>query len=70
MYEEPPIVDIDEILEDEESPETGRAGRQFVLVGLLTAVGLAVVSVLATMLVPAVMEVVRWVVFLIRYAQG
>jgi hypothetical protein len=70
MYEEPPIVDIDEILDEEESPEGARAGRQIVLVIGLTVIGLAGVSVLAALLLPVVGEVVRWIVVTIRFAQG
>lgn len=70
LYEEPPIVDIDEILVEQEEAEAARTGRQIALILVLTIVGLAGVAVLATLLVPVVTEAVRWIVFMIRYAQG
>jgi hypothetical protein len=69
-YEEPPVVELEELLDDQEEAEAARTGRQIALVVLLSIVGLAGVSVLAAMLVPVAAEAVRWIVFTIRFAQG
>ena len=69
-YEEPPVVELEELLDEQESPGAARAGRQITLIVALIVVGLVCVSVLAAMLVPVVAEVVRWIVFTIRLTQG
>lgn len=70
IHEELPVVELEELLDEEEAPHTAPPGRQIALVVGLTVVGLAGVSVLAALLVPVVGEVVRWIVFTIRFAQG
>jgi hypothetical protein len=69
-YEVPPVVELEEMLDDQVDAEAGRAARQIALVVVLSIVGLAGVAVLATMLIPVVAEVLRWIVVTIRMAQG
>ena len=70
MHEEPHVVELEELLDEQESHDAARAGRQVTLIVVLTIVGLVCVAVLASILVPVVAEVVRWIVFTIRYAGG
>ncbi|HEX7835108.1 MAG TPA: hypothetical protein VF479_06530 [Pseudolysinimonas sp.] len=68
--EEPPVVELEELLDDQKEADASRTARQIALIMGLSVVGLAGVAVLATMLVPLVADVTRWVVSIIRYAQG
>lgn len=69
-YEEPPVVELEELLDDQEDRTSARPIGQIVLIVALSAIGLVAVSVLAAMLVPVVSDFVRWVTLLIRTANG
>lgn len=69
IHEELPVVELEELLDDQESPETVRTGRQITLILVLTIVGLACVAVLAAMLVPVVADVVVVVDAFVRLVQ-
>lgn len=61
MYEEPPIVDLDEILDEEEAAEHSVTPTQWLLViggGIVGVAGLLGVLVTVS---PALIEIVRWV---------
>ena len=68
--EEPPVVELEELLDEQKEADVTRIGGQFALIVVLTVVGLATVAVLAAMLVPMVAEVVRWIVFTNHLVQG
>lgn len=69
-YEEPPVVELEELLDEQEDRTSARPVGQIVLIVVLSAIGLVAVSVLAAMLVPVVSDFVRWVTLLIRTANG
>jgi hypothetical protein len=69
-YEEPAVVELTELLDDQQEHVPARPVPQVALVIGLTLVGLVALSVLAYLLVPAVAEFVRWIVFAVRLANG
>ncbi|MBX3195446.1 MAG: hypothetical protein KF727_10190 [Microbacteriaceae bacterium] len=69
-HAEPPVVELAELLDDEVEPARAGLGRQLGLVVGLSAVGLAGIAVLAVILVPAVAEAVRWIVYVARLVNG
>ena len=68
--EQPPVVELEELLEDQESPSAARTERQIALIVVLAVLGVVLMSVLASWLLPALAEVVRYGVFLARLVQG
>ncbi len=68
--EEPPVVELEELLDDQTDHPDGRAAGKIALIVALTAVGLVAISILAVLLIPAVSEFVRWITLLIRFANG
>ena len=69
-YEEPPVVELEELLDDQTEHASGRTASQVVLIAVLTAIGLVAISTLAVLLIPAVTEFVSWITVLIRSANG
>lgn len=69
-HEEPPVVELEELLGDQEDRTPARPARQVVLIVALSAIGLVAVSVLAVLLIPPVSDFVRWIAVAIRTAKG
>jgi len=69
-HPEPPVVELDELLDEQVETAPASTGRQVALIAGLAVVALAGIAVLATILVPAVAEAVRWVVSVIRLVNG
>jgi hypothetical protein len=60
-YEEPPIVDLDELLDEQEEHDARATRTQWVLVVVGSAVGLAGILTLLVVTTPVVLDVVRWI---------
>jgi hypothetical protein len=69
-YEEPPVVELEELLGDQEDRPSARPVRQVVVIVALAAIGLVAVSFLAVLLIPPVSDFVRWIAVAIRTANG
>lgn len=69
LHEEPAVVNLDDIL-DEEEHTTGRTGGQIALIAGLSVLGLAALSGLAVLILPVAAEVVHWMVTSIRGFEG
>jgi hypothetical protein len=65
-YEEPPVVELEELLDEQEDQPSARPIGQIVLILALAAVGLVAVTILATMYIPAAADFVQWITLLIR----
>lgn len=68
MYEEPPIVDLEEILEEENEAETRATGPQLVLVvigGIVATAGMLTVLVVTA---PSWLQLIRAIVEIAREA--
>lgn len=59
MYEEPPIVDIDEILDEQDEDEARATRTQVLLVAVGGAVGIAGLLTLLVVTAPAWLQLVR-----------
>ncbi len=59
MYEEPPIVDIDEILDEEDAAEVRATRTQVLLVVVGGAVGIAGLLTLLVLTAPSWLQLVR-----------
>lgn len=60
-YEEPPIVDLDELLDEQEEHDARATRTQWVLVVVGSTVGLAGILTLLVVTTPVVLDVVRWI---------
>ena len=60
-YEEPPIVDLDELLDEQQEHDARATRTQWVLVVVGGAVGLAGILTLLVVTTPVVLDVVRWI---------
>ena len=60
-YEEPPIVDLDELLDEQEEHDARATRNQWVLVVVGSVVGLAGILTLLVVTTPVVLDVVRWI---------
>jgi hypothetical protein len=69
-YEEPPVVELEELLGDQEDQPRARPAGQVVLVIALSVIGLVALSVLAVLLIPPVSDFVRWIAVAVRTANG
>jgi hypothetical protein len=69
-YEEPPVVELEELLDEQTEHAGGRTAGQIALIVALTAVGLVAVSTLAVLLIPAGSEFVKWIAVAIRFGNG
>lgn len=61
LYEEPPIVDLDELLDEQEEQDAGATRAQWALVvvgGIVGVAGLLTVLVAAA---PAIIDLVAWI---------
>lgn len=61
MYEEPPIVDLDELLDDEQDEDEGGTRGQWVLVLVGGVVGIAGLLTVLVAAAPAVIDLVAWI---------
>jgi hypothetical protein len=61
LYEEPPIVDLDELLDEQEPHRTDGTRTQWVLVAVGAAVGIAGLLALLVTVAPAILDLVTWV---------
>lgn len=68
--EEPPVVELEELLGEQEGSPPVRATRQVGLIVVLAVVGLAAIATLAVLLGPAAAEVIRWIAALTRQLTG
>ncbi len=59
MYEEPPIVDIDEILDEQDEVGTRATRNQVLLVVVGGAVGIAGLLTVLVLAAPSLLELVR-----------
>lgn len=59
MYEEPPIVDIDELLDEQDEVEARATRNQVLLVVVGGAVGIAGLLLVLVLAAPSLLELVR-----------
>ena len=61
MYEEPPIVDLDELLDDAQDEDEGGTRVQWALVAVGGAIGIAGLLAVLVTAAPAVIDLVAWI---------
>ena len=61
LYEEPPIVDLDEILDDQEEQRSTASGAQWALVIVGGIVGVAGLLAVLAVTAPAIIDLVSWI---------
>jgi hypothetical protein len=61
LHEEPPIVDLDEILVDQEEQGTAASGAQWALVIVGGIVGVAGLLAVLAVTAPAIVDLVSWI---------
>lgn len=69
-YEEPPVVELEELLDEQTEHAGGRTAGQIALIVALTAVGLVAISITAVVLLPPIAEFASWISALVRAANG
>ncbi|MEO8261934.1 MAG: hypothetical protein ABI566_05125 [Pseudolysinimonas sp.] len=61
VYEEPPIVDLDELLDEQEAHATHGTRTQWTLVVVGGIVGITGILTLLVVTTPVALDVVRWI---------
>ena len=61
LYEEPPIVDLDELLDEQEEQDAGATRAQWALVVVGGIVGVAGLLTVLGAAAPAIIDLVAWI---------
>lgn len=70
VYEEPPIVDLDEILDESDDEETRSTALQWVLIGAGGVVGIAGLLTVLVVSAPAFLDLATWINSIQRAVTG
>jgi hypothetical protein len=70
MFQEPPLVDLDEILDEEEAVPTRVRPAVWVFLAIGAVVGIAGLLTVLVVTAPALIDLVSWVNMISRVADG